>query len=50
MATVVVERVIDGLIFVGLFFVFCQFSQNPEIRGGDVRYAAYVAGLVFGTL
>lgn len=50
MATVVVERVIDGLIFVGLFFVFLSIlpeSGNPAVE--TVRYAAYVAGLVFGT-
>lgn len=49
MATVVVERVIDGLIFVGLFFVFLSIlpdSGNPAVE--TVRYAAYLAGLIFG--
>lgn len=48
MATVVVERIIDGLIFVGLFFVFLSLlpdSGNPAVEA--VRYGAYVAGLVF---
>ena len=48
MATVVVERIIDGLIFVGLFFVFLSLlpdSGSPAVEA--VRYGAYVAGLVF---
>ena len=48
MATVVVERIIDGLIFVGLFFVFLSLlpsSGNPAVEA--VHYGAYVAGLAF---
>jgi uncharacterized protein (TIRG00374 family) len=50
MATVVVERIIDGLIFVALFFVFLSIlppSGNPAVDA--IRYGAYLAGLVFGT-
>ena len=48
MATVVVERIIDGLIYVALFFVFLSIlppSGNPAVDA--VRYAAYLAGGVF---
>ena len=48
MATVVVERIIDGLIFVGLFFVFLSLlpnSGNPAVDA--VHYGAYAAGVVF---
>jgi hypothetical protein len=48
LATVVVERVIDGLLFVGLFFVFLAMlppSDNPAVAA--VRASAYLAGAVF---
>ncbi|MEZ4471775.1 MAG: lysylphosphatidylglycerol synthase domain-containing protein, partial [bacterium] len=51
LATVVVERVIDGVIFVGLFFVFISLlpeSGHPAV--GAVRVGAYGAGLFFVTL
>jgi uncharacterized protein (TIRG00374 family) len=52
MATVVVERVIDGLLFVALFFVFLGMlppSNNPAV--GAVKAGAWIAGGVFlGTL
>lgn len=50
LATVVVERVIDGLLFVALFFVFLSLlppSDNPAVAA--VRASAYVAGAVFVT-
>jgi glycosyltransferase 2 family protein len=49
LATVVVERIIDGLIFVALFFLFLSIlppSGNPAVDA--LRYAAYLAGMVFG--
>ena len=48
LATVVVERVIDGILFVALFFVFITLlpvSNNPAV--GAVKLSAYAAGLVF---
>ncbi|MEE2785928.1 MAG: lysylphosphatidylglycerol synthase transmembrane domain-containing protein [Myxococcota bacterium] len=50
LATVVVERVIDGLIFVGLFFVFITLlppSGHPAVS--VVKLGAYLAGAVFVT-
>lgn len=50
LATVVVERVIDGLLFVALFFVFLAIlppSDNPAVAA--VRASAYLAGAVFVT-
>jgi glycosyltransferase 2 family protein len=50
LATVVVERVIDGLLFVGLFFVFLSIlpaSGHPAVAA--VKATAYVAGAVFVT-
>ena len=50
LATVVVERVIDGLLFVALFFVFLALlppSDNPAVAA--VRASAYLAGVVFVT-
>lgn len=51
LATVVVERVIDGVLFVGLFFVFIALlpeSGHPAV--GAVKVGAYGAGLFFVTL
>ena len=51
LATVVVERVIDGVLFVGLFFVFIALlpeSGHPAV--GAVKVGAYMAGLFFVTL
>jgi uncharacterized protein (TIRG00374 family) len=51
LATVVVERVIDGLLFVGLFFVFLSIlppSGNPAVDA--VKLTAYLAGAVFLTV
>jgi hypothetical protein len=48
LATVVVERVIDGLLFVALFFVFLSIlppSGNPAV--GAVKASAWVAGAIF---
>lgn len=48
LATVVVERVIDGLLFVALFFVFLSMlppSGNPAV--GAVKLSAWLAGAVF---
>ena len=48
LATVVVERVIDGILFVALFFVFVTIlpaSNHPAV--GTVKAGAYVAGAVF---
>jgi len=48
LATVVVERVIDGILFVALFFVFISLlpdSGNPAVA--TVKISAYVAGAVF---
>jgi uncharacterized protein (TIRG00374 family) len=48
MATVVVERVIDGLLFVALFFVFMSLlpdSGNPAVEA--VKLAGYIAGAAF---
>ena len=50
LATVIVERVIDGLIFVALFFVFITLlpqSGNPAVS--VVKFGAMVAGVVFVT-
>ncbi len=50
LATVVVERVVDGLLFVALFFVFISMlppSDNPAV--GPVKASAWVAGAVFST-
>ncbi len=50
LATVVVERVIDGLLFVGLFFAFLSIlppSGNPAVDA--VKITAFVAGAVFLT-
>lgn len=48
LATVVVERVIDGLLFVALFFVFISLlpdSGNPAVEA--VKLAGYIAGAAF---
>jgi uncharacterized protein (TIRG00374 family) len=48
MATVVVERVIDGLLFVALFFVFMSLlpqSDRPAVEA--VKLAGYIAGAIF---
>lgn len=48
LATVVVERVIDGVLFVALFFVFISFlppNGNPKVDA--VKLSGYVAGAVF---
>lgn len=48
LATVVVERVIDGVLFVALFFVAISFlppSGNPKVDA--VKLSGYVAGAVF---
>jgi uncharacterized protein (TIRG00374 family) len=48
LATVVVERVIDGILFVALFFIFITLlpaSGHPAV--GAVKLSAYAAGLVF---
>ncbi len=48
LATVVVERVIDGLLFVALFFAFISIlppSGNPLVSA--VRWSGYAAGAVF---
>lgn len=50
LATVVVERVIDGLLLVALFFVFLSIlpdSGEPAVDA--VRFSAYLAGAVFVT-
>lgn len=50
LATVVVERVIDGLLFVALFFVFVSLlpdSGDPAVAA--VKLSAVAAGVVFGT-
>ncbi len=50
LATVVVERVIDGLLFVALFFIFLAIlphSGDPYVE--TVRIAAWGAGAVFAT-
>lgn len=51
LATVVVERVIDGVIFVGLFFVFVSLlppTGNDSVE--LVKIGAYGAGVFFGGL
>lgn len=51
LATVVVERVIDGLLFVGLFFVFVSLlpeSGDPAVAA--VKLSAVAAGVVFLTV
>ncbi len=48
MATVVVERFFDGLLFVALFFIFLSLlpdSGNPMVA--PLRLSAYFAGLFF---
>ena len=48
LATVVVERVIDGLLFVALFFVFISFlPPTGDPRVDTVKLSGYVAGAVF---
>ena len=50
MATVLVERVIDGLLLVCMFFVFISVlpdSGHPAV--GTVKASGWVAGCVFGT-
>lgn len=50
LATVVVERVIDGLLFVALFFVFVSLlpeSGDPAVAA--VKISAVAAGVVFLT-
>lgn len=50
LATVVVERVIDGLLFVALFFTFMSLlppSGHPAVSA--VKLSAYAAGVVFST-
>ena len=50
LATVVVERVIDGLLFVALFFIFISILPSTGDSAVDaVRYGGYVAGAVFVT-
>lgn len=51
LATVVVERVIDGLLFVALFFVFVSLlpeSGDPAVAA--VKLSAVAAGVVFLTV
>ena len=51
LATVVVERIIDGLLFVGLFFLCLSSlppSDAPAVQA--VKIGAYGAGLVFSGL
>ena len=51
LATVVVERVIDGVLFVGLFFVFISLlppTGHPAVE--LVKVGAYGAGIFFGGL
>jgi uncharacterized protein (TIRG00374 family) len=51
LATVVVERVIDGILFVGLFFVFISLlppTGDPTVE--VVKVGAYGAGIFFGGL
>lgn len=51
LATVVVERVIDGILFVGLFFVFVSLlppTGNDSVQ--LVKVGAYGAGIFFGGL
>lgn len=48
LATVVVERVIDGVLFVALFFLFISFlppNGNPKVE--TVKFSGYLAGAVF---
>ncbi|MFN3197721.1 MAG: lysylphosphatidylglycerol synthase transmembrane domain-containing protein [Bradymonadia bacterium] len=48
LATVVVERVIDGLLFVGLFFTFISIlppTGDPKVEVAKVT--AYIAGAIF---
>jgi uncharacterized protein (TIRG00374 family) len=48
LATVVVERVIDGLLFVALFFVFISFlPPTGDPRVDAVKLSGYIAGAVF---
>ncbi|MBU0552901.1 flippase-like domain-containing protein [Myxococcota bacterium] len=50
LATVVVERVIDGLLFVALFFTFLStlpHSGKPLVE--VVRLSAYIAGAIFSS-
>ena len=48
LATVVVERVIDGLLFVALFFIFISLlPPSPDPAVAAVKYSAYLAGAVF---
>ena len=50
LATVVVERVVDGLLFVALFFTFISLlppSGHPAV--GAVKASAWIAGAVFLT-
>ncbi|MEE2645334.1 MAG: lysylphosphatidylglycerol synthase transmembrane domain-containing protein, partial [Myxococcota bacterium] len=51
LATVVVERIIDGLLFVGLFFICLSTlpsSDAPAVQA--VKLGAYGAGFVFSAL
>lgn len=51
LATVVVERVIDGVLFVGLFFVFISLLPPTGHDAVElVKVGAYGAGLFFGGL
>ncbi len=50
LATVVVERVIDGVLFVALFFAVISFlppNGRPEVEA--VKLSGYAAGAVFAT-
>lgn len=50
LATVVVERVIDGVLFVALFFAVISFlppNGRPEVEA--VKLSGYLAGAVFAT-
>ncbi len=50
LATVVVERVIDGLLFVALFFVFISLlPDSPDPAVAAVKMSAFAAGGVFIT-
>ena len=49
MATVVVERVVDGILFVGLFFgLLALLPDRDEPIVSTLKLGAFVAGCVFG--
>lgn len=52
-ATLVIERVLDGLVLVGLLFISMAapgFPSDVSVAGLDIRHAALLMALVMGTV